>query len=134
MARIASKKNFLQTFKERNNFSVRLYGILRQASTVILFQELRHLRVKTCYIPKCSISKKNRGFAIISFKSQKELNKACNFSARYQNIKLTWSKSNGLNIAKQEKSSSNISESIFSRFNSIQILVNKKHDNKEKEN
>jgi hypothetical protein len=27
MARIAPKENFLQTLKERNNFSARLYGI-----------------------------------------------------------------------------------------------------------
>src|SRR5438552_3251905 len=36
MTRIASKENFLQILKERNDYSVKLYGIPKQASTVIL--------------------------------------------------------------------------------------------------
>ena len=131
MARIAPKENFLQTLKERNNFLTRLYGIPRQASTVILFQELKHLKAKICYIPKCSISGKNRSFAIISFESQKELNKACTSTARYQNIKLTWSKSDGPNIMSQDEMNSNTLESMFSRSNPTQISINK---NKRKEN
>src|SRR5438552_18131169 len=69
MARIVPKENFLQILKERNTFSTRLYGIPKQTSTVILHQELKNLKAKTCFIPKCSISGKNRSFAIISFET-----------------------------------------------------------------
>jgi hypothetical protein len=112
MARIAPKENFLQILKERNDYSVRLYGIPKQASTVILFQELKHFRAKTCYISKCSISGKNRSFAIISFESQQDLNKACTSSIRYQDTKLTWSKSVNQEESSQLETHSNISTSI----------------------
>ena len=92
MARIAPSESFPQILKERNSYSSRLYGVPKQASTVVLFQELKHLKAKTCYIPKCSISGKNRNFAIISFESQQALDKASTSSIRYQNTKLTWSK------------------------------------------
>ena len=47
----------------------------------------------TCYIPKCSISGIERNFAIISFRTKEELEKACSSSAKYINHQLTWSKS-----------------------------------------
>ena len=108
MARIAPERNFLQTIKERNTYTARLYGIPKQASTVVLHQELKHLKAKTCYIPKCSVSGKLRSFAIISFSSQQDLEKACFSSIRYQNIKLTWSKYESQIDMDQSETSSNI--------------------------
>src|SRR5438552_13500396 len=108
MARIAPKENFLQILKERNTFSTRLYGIPKQTSTVILYQELKNLKAKTCFISKCFVSGKNRSFAIISFEIQQELDKACASSIRYQNAKLTWSKSNRQYETNQSEMFSNI--------------------------
>src|SRR5438552_17753298 len=108
MARIVPKENFLQILEERNIFSTRLYGIPKQTSTVILHQELKNLKVKTCFIPKCSVSGKNRSFAIISFEIQQELNKACASSIKYQNEKLTWLKSNRQYKTNQSEMFSNI--------------------------
>ena len=107
MARIASKKNFLQILEERNTFSTRLYGIPKQTSTVILHQELKNLKTKTCFISKCSISGKNKSFTIISFEIQQELDKACTLSIRYQNAKLIWSKPNRQYETNQSETSFN---------------------------
>ena len=126
MARIAPKENFLQTLKERNNYSARLYGVPKQASTVVLFQELKHLKAKTCYIPKCTYSGKNRGFALISFESQQDLNKATQASARYQNIKLTWLKSNNQAKPVQTETSFTNTDSESQPFESYCPLIFKK--------
>src|SRR5438552_6504578 len=56
-------------------------------------RSIKNLRHKTCYIPKCSRTGKERNFAIISFQIKEELDKACTLSARYNNFRLTWSKS-----------------------------------------
>src|SRR5438552_8746204 len=56
-------------------------------------QSIKNLRSKTCYIPKCSRIGKKKNFAIISFQTKEELDKAYTLSARYNNFRLTWSKS-----------------------------------------
>ena len=49
MARIAPERRFSTNPQKRNNYTARLYGIPKQASTVVLYQELKHLKAKTCY-------------------------------------------------------------------------------------
>src|SRR5436305_1574099 len=56
-------------------------------------RSIKNLRPKTCYISKCSRTGKERNFAIISFQTKEELDKACSLLVRYNNFKLTWSKS-----------------------------------------
>jgi hypothetical protein len=101
LARVAPTDNISQVLKERNNFTARLYGIPKQASTIILAQELKHVRGKTFHIPTCSVSNKRRSFAIVSFESYQDLEKACSMSAHYNNHKLTWSKSNKISAPPQ---------------------------------
>src|SRR5438552_15869138 len=61
-------------------------------------QSIKNLRSKTCYIPKCSRIGKKKNFAIISFQTKEELDKTCTLSARYNNFRLTWSKSRKYHI------------------------------------
>ena len=93
MARIAPKDACHEVWQDRNQYVARLYGIPRGTNAVLLMRAIKNLKPKTCYIPKCSISKKERSFAIISFQTKKDLNKACASAARYYNFILTWSKS-----------------------------------------
>ena len=92
MARIAPISACPEVWEDRNQFTARLYGIPKSTDTVLLMRSLKNLKPKTCYIPKCSISKKERKFAIVSFESKNDLNKACASSAKYFNYRLTWSK------------------------------------------
>ena len=93
MVRIAPIETCPEIWGDRNKYTARLYGIPKATNTVLLTRSIKNLKPKTCFIPKCSISKKERKFAIISFQSQEELNKACASAARYYNYTLTWSKS-----------------------------------------
>ena len=92
MTRIAPIEDAEQTFKDRSTYTARLYGLPKNTNTIILTQSIKHLKPKTCFVPKCSISGKERSFAIISFQMKAELNKACSSQARYLHHKLTWSK------------------------------------------
>ena len=93
MARIYPTGAPTNTLKDRSRYTARLYRIPQATSTVILMHSIKNLRPKTCYIPKCSRTGKERNFAIISFQTKEELDKACTLSARYNNFRLTWSKS-----------------------------------------
>jgi hypothetical protein len=93
MARILPGTEYHSILQERNSFAARLYGIPKHANTIILMRSLKHLNPKTCFIPKCSLSGKKRSFAIISFQSQLDLDKACSSKTKYQAHKLEWSKS-----------------------------------------
>lgn len=92
MARIAPLDTCPEVWKDRNQYTARLYGLPKSTDTVLLMKSIKNLNPKTCYIPKCSISKKERKFAIVSFKSKSDLNKAYASAARYFNYKLIWSK------------------------------------------
>jgi len=94
MARIVPEEFHEETLRERNQYTARLYGIPKNTNTVILTQSIKHLKPKTCYIPRCSISGKERGFAIVSFQNKIDLDKACTTHAKYLQFSLTWSKSN----------------------------------------
>ena len=93
MVRICSTETTADELRDRNQYMTRLYGIPQATNTVGLMHSIRNLKPKTCYIPKCSRTGKNRNFAIISFQTKEELDKACISSARYSNHRLTWSKS-----------------------------------------
>ena len=93
MARIVPADLEVEALKDRNQYTARLYGIPKATNTVILMRSIKNLRPKTCYVPKCSRTGKERNFAIISFQTKEELNRACTSSAKYNNHKLTWSKS-----------------------------------------
>jgi hypothetical protein len=93
MARIAPSNSDPGIWKDRNQYTARLYGIPKTTNTVILMRSIKNLNPKTCYIPKCSISGKERNFAIISFQTKEDLHKACLSSAKYLDYTLTWSKS-----------------------------------------
>jgi hypothetical protein len=93
MARVAPAEVGTEIWKDRNQYTARLYGIPKATNTVILMRAIKNLKPKTCYIPKCSISGKERSFAIISFQTKEDLDKACISSAKYLNHTLTWSKS-----------------------------------------
>ena len=93
MARIAPANLEIEALKDRNQYMARLYGIPKSTNTVILMRSIKNLVPKTCYISKCSKTGKERNFAIISFQTKKELDKACTLSARYNNQRLIWSKS-----------------------------------------
>ena len=114
MARIGPADSFQETLKERNTYTTRLYGIPKQASTVLLFQELKHSKAKTCYIPTCSTSGKRRGFAIIGFENQTDLETACNTSVRYQHRKLSWSQSRRQTLVHNDKTK-NTSSTWYNR-------------------
>ena len=110
MARIAPLEHAELTLKDRNTYTTRLYGLPKNTNTIILMQSLKHLNPKTCFIPRCSISGKERNFAIISFQTKKELDKACSSRSKYLNFKLTWSKSRTEhinNLSTDEQSTSN---------------------------
>jgi len=93
MARIVPADLEVEALKDRNQYTAKLYGIPKATNTVILMRSIKNLRPKTCYVPKCSRTGKERNFAIISFQTKEELNRACISSAKYNNHKLTWSKS-----------------------------------------
>jgi hypothetical protein len=93
MARIAPANSNFQIWKDRNQYTARLYGIPKNTNTVILMRSIKNLKPKTCYIPKCSISGKERSFAIISFQNKTDLDKACSSRAKYLDFSLKWSKS-----------------------------------------
>jgi hypothetical protein len=93
MARIAPASLGSEVWRDRNKYTARLYGTPKATNTVILMRSIKNLKPMTCYIPKCSISGKERNFAIISFRTKEELEKACSSSAKYINHQLTWSKS-----------------------------------------
>ena len=93
MVRIAPADLETTILKDRNQYTTRLYGIPKATDTVILMRSIKNLNPKTCYIPKCSRTGKERNFAIISFQTKEELDKACISSAKYNNQRLTWSKS-----------------------------------------
>lgn len=97
MARIAPTNACPEVWNDRNKFTARLYGIPKATNTVLLTRSIKNLKPKTCFIPKCSISKKERKFAIIGFQSQEDLNKACISAAKYYNYKLSWSKTRSTN-------------------------------------
>src|SRR5271170_6529408 len=93
MARIAPINSNPEIWKDRNQYSAKLYGIPKSTNIVILTRSIKNLNPKTCYIPKCTISGNERNFAIISFQTKEDLNKACSSSAKYLDYTLTWSKS-----------------------------------------
>lgn len=93
MARVAPTEECPEIWVNRRQFSARLYGIPKNASAVLLMRAIKNLKPKTCYIPKCSKTGKERSFAIVSFQTKKDLDKACISATRYHNSILTWSKS-----------------------------------------
>ena len=102
MARIAPIETCPEIWKNRNQYTARLYGIPKGTKTILLMRHIKNLKPKTCYVPKCSISKRDRNFAIVSFQTQEDLDKACSSAARYFNSILTWSKSRAHHIKKRE--------------------------------
>ena len=81
----------------------RLYRIPKETDTVLLIRHIKNLKPKTCYVPKCSVLKKDRNFMIVSFQTQEDLDKACSSAARYFNSILTWLKSRSHHIKKKER-------------------------------
>jgi hypothetical protein len=98
MARVAPIEACPEIWNDRNQYTARLYGIPKATDAVLLMRSIKSLKPKTCYIPRCSISQKERNFAIISFQTQNDLNKACASAARYYNSTLTWSKSRSQHV------------------------------------
>src|SRR5438477_6750242 len=92
----------------------RLYEIPKGTDTVLLIRHIKNLKPKTCYVPKYSVLKKDRNFAIVSFQTQEDLDKACSLAARYFNSILIWSKSRSHHI-KQRKEEENNTYSSASR-------------------
>src|SRR5438876_3940726 len=93
MVRICLTETTADELRDRNQYTAWLYGIPQATNTVGLMHSIRNLKPKTCYVPKCLRTGKNRNFVIISFQIKEKLDKACILLARYSNHKLTWSKS-----------------------------------------
>ena len=107
LARVTPIELCPEIWKDRNQHMARLYGIPKGTDTVLLMRHIKNLKPKTCYVPKCSVSKKDRNFAIVSFQTQEDLDKACSSAARYFNSILTWSKSRSHHIKKRKEEENN---------------------------
>ena len=93
MTRVARIEEYPEVWERRRQYSARLYGLPKNTDVVLLMRSIKNLKPKTCYIPKCSRTRKERSFTIVGFQTRKDLDKACISAARYFNSTLTWSKS-----------------------------------------
>ena len=55
MARIALDETCPEIWKNRNQYTARLYGIPKAINMVLLMRSIKNLKYKTCYISRCSI-------------------------------------------------------------------------------
>jgi hypothetical protein len=81
-----SKKEILES---RKQFMLKLYNIPQEVNEVLLFRQLKHTEAKAVHIFKNS-NGNNKGYAIVSFETKKELEHARSYSITYYNTKLYW--------------------------------------------
>ena len=74
--RIVYLHNWENTLVERNQITARLYGISQTTSVIRIMSAIKYLKAKTIYIPRNRRTNRRRGFAVVGFGSQKELQKA----------------------------------------------------------
>ena len=91
MARLTPIENCESILTQRNSITSRLYGISSSTSATRIMSATKHLGVKTVYIPRNSKTNRRRGFAIIGFSSQKDLQKALAAHVELFGLRTWWS-------------------------------------------
>ena len=76
MARITPLDNWEKILTKRNSITSRLYGINNSTSATRIMSAVKYLKAKTVYIPRNSKTNKCRGFTIIGFSTQEDLQQA----------------------------------------------------------
>ena len=91
MARITPAEDWENTLVRRNIITSRLYGISNSTSATRIMSAIKHLKAKTVYIPKNSKTNRRRGFAIIGFSSQEDLQRALSAHVELFGLRTWWS-------------------------------------------
>src|SRR5205807_10255207 len=84
---ITPESNKKEILKSRKQFIARLYNIPQNVNEVLLFRQLKHTRAKAVHIFKNS-NGNNKGYALVSFRNQREMAQAQKFTIKYYDTKL----------------------------------------------
>jgi len=66
-----------------------LYNIPKNVNEILLFRQIKHTNAKSVHIFR-NANGNNKGYAIVSFKNEKDLFEARRYSIKYYDTKLTW--------------------------------------------
>jgi RNA recognition motif-containing protein len=110
MARITPLDNWEDTLAQRNTITSRLYGINKSTSATRIMGAVKHLKVKTVYIPRNNKTNRRRGFAIIGFSSQDDLQRALAAHVELFGLKTWWSTKDNQKLNNKRKKEYNRKE------------------------
>ena len=79
--------NRREILESRKQFMLRLYNIPQNVNEVLLFRQLKYTRARAVYIFKNS-NRNNKGYALVSFRNQREMAQAQKFTIKYYDTKL----------------------------------------------
>ena len=75
--------------ESRKQYAIKLFNIPKEANEVLLFRQIRNTGAKTVHIFKNS-NGNNKGFAVVTFRSKRDLEQARRYSMKYYDTRLFW--------------------------------------------
>jgi len=81
--------NRREILENRKQYTSRLYNIPKNINEILLFRQIRHTNAKSVHVFR-NTNGNNKGYAIVSFKNEKDLFEAKRFSIKYYDTRITW--------------------------------------------
>ena len=113
--------NRKEILESRKQYAIKLFNILKEVNEVLLFRQIRNTGAKTVHIFKNS-NGNNKSFAVVTFRSKRDLEQARRYSMKYYDTRLFW-----------EEEEKNTNERRYNKAEQRQLNLeqdwrNKKHD------